>query len=93
VKALQAWAFLAADAGADPTSPLVQYGVLGVLAALLIAFARSAYQREARRADELEKELRRLNDDMRERLVPLMTDVVRVLAETASLHRDRREHG
>lgn len=88
---LQAWSWLAAD-NIDPASPLVQYGVLGVLAALLIAFARSAYLREAKRADALDEELRHLNADMRDRLVPLLTDVVRVLAETAAAQRERREH-
>jgi hypothetical protein len=77
--------------GVDATSPLLQYGAIGVITVLLIAFARTAYQRETKRADSLDEELRRLNADMRERLVPLMTDVVRVLAEVNALQRDRRE--
>lgn len=88
------WVSIFSDSGGgavDATSPLLQYGAIGVIAALLIVFARGAYQREAKRADALDEELRRLNADMRERLVPLMTDVVRVLAEVNALQRDRRE--
>lgn len=83
--------WLADSGGIDPTSPLVQYGAIGVITALLIAFARGAYQREAKRADAADEEVRRLNADLRDRVVPLFTEVVRVLADYNTLLRDRRE--
>lgn len=44
-----------------------QYGVLGVIASMLIWFARGAHQRERDRADRMETENRRLIDLDRER--------------------------
>lgn len=81
----------AADAtgGTDLLTPFLQLGAVGALALLLLTFARGAYQREAKRSDALEEELRRLHTDLRERFVPLMTEVTRVLAEAHSLLRER----
>jgi hypothetical protein len=83
-----------AVADSDPlsgaASVILQYGALGALTVTLLYIHLSSYRREARRADALEAELRRLNADLRDRLVPTMTEVVRVLGDVAALMRDRR---
>lgn len=69
--------------------PLINLGAIGVVCALLIPFARSAYRREVARADKAEAELSALNRELRERYVPMMTDVVRVLGEATAAMRER----
>lgn len=54
------------------TDRLIEYGVLGVLVSLLLAFARYAYSREAERADRLEAELRTVRDRVEERVLPAL---------------------
>lgn len=56
--------WLLADATVSGTdlSVFAQYGVLGVFVVILIIFARTSYKREIDRADRLETEVRRLND-------------------------------
>lgn len=88
---LTAWGPLAADPdGLDVAAPFLQFGAIGALALLLLAFARGAYQRETKRSDALEEELRRINTELRDRMVPLLTEVARVLADAHTLLRDRR---
>lgn len=57
---------MAANGPATPDlSPLwLQYGAIGLMAALLLWFAWRAYKREADRADKLEAEVARLNQVM-----------------------------
>lgn len=45
---------VAAATSSDPYTGLLNYGVLGFLAVILIAFARAAYKRETARADAAE---------------------------------------
>lgn len=77
-------------AGIDTVSPFLQLGAIGALALLLLAFARGAYLREAKRSDALEEELRRINTELRDRMVPLLTEVARVLGDAHTLLRERR---
>jgi hypothetical protein len=57
----------------DSTS-FADYGVLGLLAIVLIAFARTAYKRETVRADNSEAEVRRLNTVIQEKYVPALEE-------------------
>lgn len=88
-------ALAVADAGAPDLSVLAQYGVLGIVAAMLIWFAKGAHQRERDRADRLEAENRRLYQLFLDQIVPVLTSATRAAEETAELLRAvqrEREH-
>lgn len=65
-----------------------QYGVLGVFAALLIAFARVSYKRETNRSDRLEAEVTRLNTLIVDRVIPALTTAASSVEEATSLLRE-----
>ncbi len=77
----------AADAGGSPIDLTVfaQYGILGVIAAMLIWFARGAHQRERDRADRLEAEVQRLHALMLDRVIPALTSATNAAEESAAL--------
>jgi hypothetical protein len=82
------WALpLTADAGGTSLDLTVfaQYGVLGIIAAILIWFARGAHQRERDRADRLEEENRRLNALILDRVIPALTSATNAVEESAEL--------
>lgn len=75
---------------ADPTGSLdlsifAQYGVLGILALMLIFFARGAHQRERERADRLEQENQRLHELIIDRVIPALGSATRAAEESAEL--------
>jgi hypothetical protein len=75
---------------ADPTGSLdlavfAQYGVLGILALMLIFFARGAHQRERDRADRLEAENQRLHELIIDRVIPALGSATRAAEEAADL--------
>lgn len=78
---------LATDAGSGPVDLTVfaQYGILGVVAAMLIWFAKGAHQRERDRADRLEAEVQRLHTLMLDRVIPALTSATNAAEESASL--------
>ncbi len=87
----------AADAGA--LEVFTQYGVLGVVAALLIAFARTtwsrevdraetAWRREVERADRLEAEVSRLNATIQDKAIPALLAAADAVTEATTLIRD-----
>lgn len=73
-----------ADGGID-LAVLTQYGVLGVIAAMLIWFAKGAHQRERDRADRMEAENKRLNELILDRVIPALTSATRAAEESAEL--------
>lgn len=84
----------AAESGAIDFSIFAQYGVLGILAALLIMFAKGAHQRERDRADRMEAENKRLNELILDRVIPALTSATRAAEESTELlnavHRERQ---
>ena len=88
---------LAAEAGVtetagDPVTLLLQYGVLGVFAVLLIIYTRSSIKRELEKADRAEAQVQELNDFIRNELLPkqveatiLHKQVAEVLEEAVQL--------
>lgn len=64
-----------------------QYGVLGIIAAMLIFFAKGAHQRERDRADRMEAENKRLNELILDRVIPALTAAARAAEESAELLR------
>lgn len=82
--------FFLAEATSDPVNLgiLAQYGVLGVVAAGGIVFARVSYRRETDRSDRLEAEVTRLNNLIIERAIPALTSAARAAEEATRLLRD-----
>jgi len=76
-------------ANTDPESisitTFAQYGVLGVVAALLIWFAKGAHQRERDRADRMEEENKRLNALILDRVIPALISATRAAEESTEL--------
>jgi len=72
--------------GLDLTAPLVQYGAVGLLALAAMFWAWTLYKqalegqkRERERADRLEAEVKKLNDDIHEKYIPVLTRVTDAL--------------
>lgn len=79
---------LAADAGAAiDLAVFAQYGVLGIIAAMLIWFARGAHQRERDRADRMEQENQRLHELILDRVIPALSSASSAAEESAELLR------
>lgn len=80
---------LLADAGAAVDfTVFAQYGVLGIIATILIWFARGAHKREQDRADRLEQENQRLHELILDRVIPALTAASQAAEESAELLRD-----
>lgn len=80
------WAAETADAGmpSDPVSLLLQYGVLGVFAVLMIIFTRGAIAREREKGDQASAQVDELNNFIRQELLPKQV-------EAALLHKQVAE--
>lgn len=76
--------FLAAAADPDFLSPLLQYGVLGVFAGLLVIFTRGSITREREKYDAAQEQIDKLNEFIRTELLPKQV-------ETALLHKQVAE--
>lgn len=77
----------AADAeglGIDLTV-FAQYGVLGIIAAMLIWFAKGAHQRERDRADRMEAENKRLHELILDRVIPALTSATKAAEDSTEL--------
>lgn len=77
----------------DPTwTPFVNLGAIGVLAAMLLIFAKGAYQREVKRADAAEAALAALQTKVIDLYVPAVTEATRVVSDfIAEARRERTE--
>jgi hypothetical protein len=79
---------IAAEAGAEPNLGLLaQYGVLGLVAMLLIIFARVSYKRETDRSDRLETEVVRLNNMIIEKVIPALSSATGAIQDATELLR------
>lgn len=76
-----------ADSGDVDITVFAQYGVLGIIAAMLIWFAKGAHQRERDRADRLEEDNKRLNALILDRVIPALTSATHAAEESAELMR------
>lgn len=80
----------ATDGSGLGLSTLVQTGVTGSLAAVLLIFARTAYLRETQRADRLEAKLDELNKIVLDKYAVALADAARAVVDaTATLSRVR----
>ncbi len=71
-------------ASTDPLQLLLQYGVLGIFAVLLIIYTRGSIAREREKYDQAQKQVEELNSFIRTELLPKQV-------ETAMLHRQVAE--
>jgi hypothetical protein len=85
-------AFVAANAGStgEAIAVFAQYGVLGVFSLVALAFYRTAYRRETERADRAEVALADLNRDVREKVIPVLTEATRATADATMAMRQSR---
>jgi hypothetical protein len=80
------------ESGGLGLGTLVQTGVTGSLAAVLLVFARTAYLRETQRADRLETQLGDLNRTVLDRYAGALAEAARAVADaTDALSRARRD--
>jgi hypothetical protein len=77
--------WLADTSGSADVATFAQYGVLGIVASLLVWFAKNAHQRERDRADRLEEENRKLNALILDRVIPALTSAAQAAKESTEL--------
>jgi hypothetical protein len=97
----------AAADGGDPLTVLLQYGVLGVFAVLLIIYAKSSITREQQRTERAEQQVQELNEFIRTELLPkqveatllhqqvaeVLGEAVELIAEIKIIDRNERRRG
>lgn len=80
--------------GDSVTDTFLQLGAIGALALLLLWFAFRVYNREIKRCDELEAELRAVQKDVIDKYVPALTEASRIVADAfVELRRERERNG
>lgn len=98
---------LAADTTGDPIGMLLQYGVLGIFAALLIVYAKGSISREQERTERAEQQVKELNEFVRNELLPkqveatllhqqvaeVLGEAVELIAEIKIIERNERRRG
>jgi hypothetical protein len=72
------------------TAVFLQYGVLGAFALFGLWFFRTVYKRETERADRAEAALADLNRDVREKVIPVLTEAARAVADATLVMRNAR---
>lgn len=84
-------------AAQESSEPLLQYGAVGILAAVAMLAARvmwnrllDAIDRERARADRLEEQLRKQNELIQERFVVTLQESSRAIQEAMTVVRERR---
>jgi hypothetical protein len=71
----------------DPISLLLQYGVLGIFAVILILYARSSIKRELEKSDKAEAHIRELNEFIRSEMLPRQVEATLLHKQvTETLH-------
>lgn len=83
----------------DPTAPLLQYGALGVFAAVLVIAVRVLFKRETdtldrerKRADDLSGELRDLRDKIQDRYLGTLEEASGAIREAIAIIRSGSGH-
>lgn len=84
------WAASQVAPASEIVPVFLQYGVLGVFALCGLWFFRTVYKRETERADRAEAALAELNRDLREKVIPVLTEATRATADAAIAMRDVR---
>lgn len=89
---MQPWILAATTEPSDPLALLLQYGVLGIFAVLMILYTRGSINREREKGDKAEAQVKELNDFIRSELLPKQVEatlhykqVAEVLEEAVQL--------
>src|SRR3954454_18948939 len=79
---------LAAAATGDPLAQLLQYGVLGIFAMLLIVYTRGSIAREREKSDQAEAQVKELNEFIRTELLPKQVEATLLHKQVADVLED-----
>lgn len=77
--------FLAQESASDPLSALLQYGVLGIFAAVLLWLARSLLKREQDRADKVQADNDKLQSYFVDKVIPQMSETTNILKQAVDI--------
>lgn len=69
----------------DPLALLLQYGVLGIFAVLLILYTRGSITRERESKDRSDEQVRELNDFIRNELLPKQVEATLLHKQVAEV--------
>lgn len=85
---MQPVAFLLAAGEVDPLPALLQYGVLGIFAILMIIYTRGSIAREREKADRSEAKVEELNNFIRQELLPKQVESTLLYKQVAETLED-----
>jgi hypothetical protein len=80
----------AADTSLDGYGPLLNLGAVGLVCAVLIAFAKTTVADLKAQRDKAQEDAEELNRELRESVVPAMVEANRVLNRVVTILDDRR---
>lgn len=69
----------------DPLQMLLQYGVLGIFAVLMIVYTRGSIAREREKSDEATAQVQELNSFIRDELLPKQVEATLVYKQVAEV--------
>lgn len=72
-------------AASDPLLTLVQYGALGVIVVLLVLYTRGSVTRERERSDKAETTVEKLNDFIRNEMLPKQVEATLLHKQVAEV--------
>ena len=82
------WAAESTAATTDPIQLLLQYGVLGIFAALLLMYARGSIAREREKTDQAMLQVKELNEFIRSELLPKQVEATLLHKQVAEVLED-----
>ncbi len=74
-----------AGSGTDPLQMLLQYGVLGIFAVLLIMYTRGSIAREREKSDQAAQQVQELNTFIRGELLPKQVEATLLHKQVAEV--------
>jgi hypothetical protein len=80
----------AADGGLGDYGPLINLGAVGVICAVLIAFAKTTVADLKAQRDKAQEDSEALNRELRESVIPAMVESNRVMNRVVTILDDRR---
>ena len=69
----------------DPLQALLQYGVLGIFAMMLIVYTRGSIARERDKSDQAEQQVKELNNFIRSELLPKQVEATLLHKQVAEV--------
>lgn len=75
----------ASTAPTDPLQMLLQYGVLGIFAVLMILYTRGSIAREREKSDQASQQAKELNEFIRNELLPKQVEATMLHKQVAEV--------